>query len=59
MSAHTSAATQPRRLKIDVLKRRLPTALALVLSALTFDGGDSGRLCLGWPRRCCFYPWAT
>ena len=42
MSAHTSAATQPRRPKIDVLKRRWPTALALVLSALTFDGGASG-----------------
>jgi hypothetical protein len=47
MSAQTSAATQPRRPKIDVLKRRWPTALALVLSALTFDGGDSGAPVFG------------
>jgi hypothetical protein len=47
MSAQTSAATQPRRPKIDVLKRRWPTALALVLSALTFDGADSGASVFG------------
>jgi hypothetical protein len=54
MSAQTSAATQPRR---PVLKRRWPTALALVLSALTFDGGAIPALRLGpiqgcWHRQC-------
>jgi hypothetical protein len=47
MSAQTSAATQPPRPKIDVLKRRWPAALALVLSALTFDDGDSGASVFG------------
>jgi hypothetical protein len=47
MSGQTSAATRPRRPGIDVLKRRWPTALALVLSALTFDGGDSGASVFG------------
>lgn len=47
MSGQTAAAAQPRRLGIDMLKRRWPTALALVLSALTFDGGDSGASVFG------------
>jgi hypothetical protein len=47
MSAQTSAATQPPRPKIDVLKRRWPAALALVLSALTFDDGESGASVFG------------
>ncbi|HKA68676.1 MAG TPA: hypothetical protein VKG85_06105 [Actinomycetes bacterium] len=47
MSGQTAAATRPRRPGIDVLKRRWPTALALVLSAVTFDGGDSGAAVSG------------
>jgi hypothetical protein len=42
MSGQTAAAIRPRRPGIDVLTRRWPTALALALSALTFDGDGSG-----------------
>jgi hypothetical protein len=47
MTGQTFAATRPRRTGIDVLKRRWPTALALVLSALTLDGGGSGGSVFG------------
>lgn len=43
MSAQTAAAIRRRSSGISTLQRRWPTALALVLSALTFDGGDSSE----------------
>jgi hypothetical protein len=47
MTGQTFAATRPRRTGIDLLKRRWPTALALVLSAITLDGSGSGGSVFG------------